>query len=35
MTGYINKFSRNKITISLLIKDLQLSKITIKYGKKN
>ena len=33
-TGYINKFDKNKITMSLMIKDIQLLKITIKYGKK-
>ena len=33
-TRYINKFDRNKITMSLVIKDIQLLKITIKYGKK-
>ena len=26
MTGYINKFDKNKITMSLMIKDKQLSK---------
>ena len=26
MTGYINKFDENKITMSLMIKDKQLSK---------
>ena len=31
---YINKFDKNKITMSLMIKDIQLLKITIKYGKK-
>ena len=31
MTGYINKFDKNKITMSLMIKDIQ--KVTIKYGK--
>ena len=25
MTGYINKFEKNKITMSLIIKDKQLS----------
>ena len=30
MTGYINKFDENKITMSLMIKDEQLSK---KYNK--
>ena len=30
-TGYINKFDKNKITMSLMIKDIQ--KVTIKYGK--
>ena len=34
MTGYINKFDKNKITMSLMIKDIQLLKNTIKYGKK-
>ena len=33
-TGYINKFDKNKITISLMVKDMQLLKVTIKYGKK-
>ena len=31
MIGYINKFDKNKITMSLMIKDIQ--KVTIKYGK--
>ena len=30
-TEYINKFDKNKITMSLMIKDIQ--KVTIKYGK--
>ena len=30
MTGYINKFDKNKITVSLMIKDIQLFK---KYNK--
>ena len=30
MTGYINKFEKNKITMSLMIKDIQLFK---KYNK--
>ena len=30
MTGYINEFDKNKITMSLMIKDIEL---TIKYGK--
>ena len=38
MTGYINKFDenkyKNKITMSLLVKDKQLQKIKIKNGKK-
>ena len=34
MTSYINKFDENKITMSLMIKDKQLLKITIKYEKK-
>ena len=33
-TGYINKFDKNKTIMSLMIKDIQLLKITIKYGKK-
>ena len=33
-TRYINKFDKNKIKMSLMIKDIQLLKITIKYGKK-
>ena len=33
-TGYINKFDKNKITMSLMIKDIQLLKICNKYGKK-
>ena len=32
-TGYINKFDKNKITMSIMIKDIQLLKITLKYGK--
>ena len=32
-TGYINKFDKNKITMSLMIKDIQLLK-SCKYGKK-
>ena len=37
MTGYINKFdeNKNKITMSLKVKDKQLLKITVKYGKKS
>ena len=35
MTGYINKFEKNKITISLMIKDLQLLKSYNKIWKKN
>ena len=34
MTRSINKFAENKITMSLMIKDKQLLKITIKYEKK-
>ena len=34
MTGYINKFNENKITISLMIKNEQLLKNYNKYGKK-
>ena len=34
MTCYINKFDKNKITMSLMIKDIKLLKITITYGKK-
>ena len=34
MTRSINKFDENKITMSLMIKDKQLLKITIKYEKK-
>ena len=26
-TGYINKFDKNKITVSLMIKDIQLRKL--------
>ena len=33
-TAYINKFDENKITMSLMIKDIQPLKNTIKYGKK-
>ena len=33
-TGYINEFDKNKITMSLMIKDYNFLKITIKYGKK-
>ena len=32
-TGYINKFDKNKITMSVMIKDIQLSKSYDKYGK--
>ena len=32
-TGYINKFDKNKITMSIMIKDIQLLEITLKYGK--
>ena len=35
MTGYINKFEKNKITISLMIKDLQLLKSYNTIWKKN
>ena len=40
MTGYFNEFdegnnkNKNKITMSLKVKDKQLLKITVKYGKK-
>ena len=34
MTGYINKFDKNKITLSLMIKDKQLSKNYNKMWKK-
>ena len=34
MTGYINKFDQNKITMSLMVKDKQLLRFTIKYEKK-
>ena len=36
MTGYINEVdeNKNKITMSLKVKDKQLLKITVKYGKK-
>ena len=36
MTGYINKFNKNKntITMSLKVKDKKLKKNKIKYGKK-
>ena len=33
-TSYINKFEKNKITMSLMIKDIQLLKNYNKYGKK-
>ena len=33
-TGYINKFDKNKRTMFLMIKDIKLLKVTIKYGKK-
>ena len=33
MTGHINEFETNKITMSLMVKDKQLLE-TIKYGKK-
>ena len=33
-TGYINKFDKNKITMSLVIKDIQLIKICNKIWKK-
>ena len=33
-TGYINKFDKNKITMSLMIKDIQLLKICNKIWKK-
>ena len=35
MTGYINKFDKNKITMSLMIKDIQLLKNYNKIWKKN
>ena len=35
MTGYINKFDKNKITMSLMIKDIQLFKKYNKIWKKN
>ena len=35
MTGYINKFDKNKITMSLMIKDKQLFKNYNKIWKKN
>ena len=35
MTGYINKFDENKITMSLMIKDKQLLKNYNKIWKKN
>ena len=35
MTGYINKFEKNKMTISLMIKDLQLLKSYNTIWKKN
>ena len=34
-TGYINKFDKNKITMSLIIKDIQLLKSYNKIWKKN
>ena len=34
MTGYINKFDKNKITMSLMIKDIQLLKNYNKIWKK-
>ena len=34
MTGYINKFDENKITVSLMVKDRQPLKNYNKYGKK-
>ena len=34
-TGYINKFNKNKITMSLMIKDIQLFKKYSKIWKKN
>ena len=34
-TGYINKFDKNKITMSLMIKDIQLFKKYNKIWKKN
>ena len=34
-TGYINKFDKNKITMSLMIKDIQLLKDYNKIWKKN
>ena len=35
MIGYINKFDKNKITMSLMIKDIQLLKSYNKIWKKN
>ena len=35
MTGYINKFDKNKITMSLMVKDKQLLKNYNKIWKKN
>ena len=34
-TGYVNKFDKNKITMSLMIKDMQLFKKYNKIWKKN
>ena len=34
MTGYINKFEKNKITMSLMVEDKQLLENYKKYGKK-
>ena len=34
MTGYITKFEKNKIAMSLMVKDKNFLKITTKYGKK-
>ena len=34
-TGYINKFDKNKVTMSLMIKDIQLLKHYYKTWKKN
>ena len=35
MTGYINKFEKNKMTISLMVKDKQLLENYCKIWKKN
>ena len=34
MTGYINKFEKNKIAISLMVEENNFQKTTKKYGKK-